>query len=139
MAGALPKPLRTGSNCRAIPEACPVLTLRLNLLFTHPFYREGETGSDTVSYQEAELVNQPDLAKSRAELGSAFVRILSYFREDGEKAISAIEQAIRERNAIALGSHAEGRISPVRRPSAERHGRTDRNGRAALCREPRRT
>ena len=55
-----------------------------------------------MSYQEAELVNQADLAKSRAELGSAFVRILSYFREDGEKAISAIEQAIRERNAVAL-------------------------------------
>ena len=55
-----------------------------------------------MSYHEAELVNQADLAKSRAELGSAFVRILSYFREDGEKAISAIEQAIRERNAVAL-------------------------------------
>ena len=55
-----------------------------------------------MSYQEAELVNQADLAKSRSELGSAFLRILSYFREDGDKAISAIEQAIRERNAIAL-------------------------------------
>ena len=55
-----------------------------------------------MSYHEAELVNQADLAKSRAELGSAIVRILSYFREDGEKAISAIEQAIRERNAVAL-------------------------------------
>ncbi|WP_340264458.1 Hpt domain-containing protein [Sphingobium mellinum] len=55
-----------------------------------------------MSYQEAELVNQNDLAKSRAELGSAFLRILGYFREDGDKAISQIEQAMRERNAVAL-------------------------------------
>jgi HPt (histidine-containing phosphotransfer) domain-containing protein len=55
-----------------------------------------------VSYQEAELVNQADLAKSRSELGSAFLRILGYFREDGDKAISAIEKAIRERSAVAL-------------------------------------
>lgn len=55
-----------------------------------------------MSYQEAELVNQGDLAKSRSELGSAFLRILGYFREDGDKAIGLIEQAIRERNAASL-------------------------------------
>ncbi|WP_022681378.1 Hpt domain-containing protein [Sphingobium bisphenolivorans] len=55
-----------------------------------------------MSYQEAELVNWTDLAKSRAELGSAFLRILGYFREDGVKAITAIEDAIRASNAIAL-------------------------------------
>ncbi|HKT78098.1 MAG TPA: Hpt domain-containing protein [Sphingobium sp.] len=55
-----------------------------------------------MSYQEAELISQTDLAKSRGELGSAFLRILGYFREDGDKAISAIEQAIRERSAVAL-------------------------------------
>ena len=55
-----------------------------------------------MSYQEAELVNRVDLAKSRSELGSAFLRILGYFREDGDKAIGAIEQAIREGNAVAL-------------------------------------
>ena len=55
-----------------------------------------------MSYQDAELVNVTDFAKSRAELGSAFLRILGYFREDGDKAISAIEQAIRERNAVML-------------------------------------
>jgi len=55
-----------------------------------------------VSYQEAELVNWTDFAKSRSELGTAFLRILGYFREDGEKAISAIEEAFRGRNAAAL-------------------------------------
>jgi histidine phosphotransfer protein HptB len=55
-----------------------------------------------VSYQDAELVNWAEFAKARAELGSAFLRILGYFREDGEKAIGAIEQAIRESSAVAL-------------------------------------
>ena len=55
-----------------------------------------------VSYQDAELVNWNEFARTRAELGTAFLRILGYFREDGDKAIGAIEQAIRERNAVAL-------------------------------------
>lgn len=55
-----------------------------------------------MAYQEAELVNWNEFAKTKAELGTAFLRILGYFREDGAKAISAIEQAIRERNAVAL-------------------------------------
>ncbi|WP_176591616.1 Hpt domain-containing protein [Sphingobium sp. EM0848] len=55
-----------------------------------------------MSYQEAELVNWTEFAKSRSELGSAFLRILGYFREDGGKAIGAIEEAIRADNAVAL-------------------------------------
>ena len=55
-----------------------------------------------MSYQDAELVNWNEFARTRAELGTAFLRILGYFREDGDKAIGAIEQAIRERNAVAL-------------------------------------
>ncbi|WP_150290783.1 Hpt domain-containing protein [Sphingobium estronivorans] len=55
-----------------------------------------------MSYQEAELVNWTEFAKSRSELGSAFLRILGYFREDGAKAIGAIEEAIRAGNAVAL-------------------------------------
>lgn len=55
-----------------------------------------------MSYQEAELLNADELARTRAELGGAFPRILGYFREDGEKAIAAIEQAIRGGDAVAL-------------------------------------
>lgn len=55
-----------------------------------------------MSYQEAELVNSSEFAKTRSELGSAFLRILGYFREDGAKSISAIEEAMRTRNAAAL-------------------------------------
>ena len=64
-----------------------------------------------MSYQEAELVNWTDFAKSRSELGTAFLRILGYFREDGEKAISAIEESFRARNAAALVSPALTMIS----------------------------
>ena len=40
--------------------------------------------------------------KSRAELGPGFIRILSYFREDGEKSVARIEQAMREQDTVAL-------------------------------------
>lgn len=51
---------------------------------------------------------QPDIIdwalfeKSRAELGPGFIRILSYFREDGSKSIAQIEQAMRDQNTTAL-------------------------------------
>src|SRR3546814_5811806 len=82
----------------------PYTTLfRSNPLFTLLFYiPHGRAGSVRVSYQEAELVNWTEFAKSRSELGAAFLRILGYFREDGEKAIGAIEEAFRARNAAAL-------------------------------------
>ena len=38
----------------------------------------------------------------RTELGASFVRILGYFREDGEKAVAKIEQAMHRRDAAAL-------------------------------------
>ena len=40
--------------------------------------------------------------KNRAELGPGFIRILSYFREDGTKSVSQIEQAMHDGNATAL-------------------------------------
>ena len=40
--------------------------------------------------------------KSRTEMGPGFIRILSYFKEDGTKSIAQIEQAMREENTIAL-------------------------------------
>jgi HPt (histidine-containing phosphotransfer) domain-containing protein len=50
----------------------------------------------------AELVDWGVFARVRTELGSGFVRILGYFREDGIKAVGVIEQAIRDRSAAAL-------------------------------------
>ena len=40
--------------------------------------------------------------KNRAELGPGFIRILSYFREDGVKSIAQIEEAMREQNTAGL-------------------------------------
>ncbi|MES2137512.1 MAG: Hpt domain-containing protein [Pseudomonadota bacterium] len=40
--------------------------------------------------------------KSRTELGPGFIRILSYFKEDGVKSIGQIEEAMRDQNTAAL-------------------------------------
>ena len=49
-----------------------------------------------------DIVDWVVFEKSRAELGPGFIRILSYFREDGAKSIAAIEAAMHERNSVAL-------------------------------------
>lgn len=48
------------------------------------------------------LVNWGAFAQARGELGANFVRILGYFREDGVKSVSRIEEAMRGHNAAAL-------------------------------------
>lgn len=54
---------------------------------------EGENGG---------LVNWTAYARARTELGANFVRILGYFREDGVKSVSAIEEAMRAESAAAM-------------------------------------
>jgi HPt (histidine-containing phosphotransfer) domain-containing protein len=49
-----------------------------------------------------DIVDWAFFEKSRTELGSGFIRILSYFKEDGTKSIAQIEQAMREQNTTAL-------------------------------------
>lgn len=49
-----------------------------------------------------ELVNWSEFQRMRAELGANFVRILGYFAEDGEKAVTKIETAMRDHEAAAL-------------------------------------
>lgn len=51
---------------------------------------------------ELDIVDWVHFEKSRAELGPGFIRILSYFREDGVKSVSQIETAMREQNTAAL-------------------------------------
>ena len=51
---------------------------------------------------EQEIVDWVHFERSRAELGPGFIRILSYFREDGTKSVSQIEQAMREQSTAAL-------------------------------------
>ena len=48
------------------------------------------------------IVDRTRYAQAKAELGGSFSRILGYFREDSAKAILAIEEAVRTRDAVAL-------------------------------------
>ena len=48
------------------------------------------------------IVDWAHFEKSRSELGPGFIRILSYFKEDGVKSIAQIEQAMHEQNTTAL-------------------------------------
>ena len=55
-----------------------------------------------MSDEARDVVDWAHFEKSRAELGPAFIRILSYFKEDGVKSVQQIEQAMHEQNTIAL-------------------------------------
>ena len=49
-----------------------------------------------------DVVDWVSFEKGRSELGPGFIRILSYFKEDGVKSVAQIEQAMRDENTIAL-------------------------------------
>ena len=49
-----------------------------------------------------DIVDWVNFEKNRTELGPGFIRILSYFKEDGTKSIAQIEAAMREQNTTAL-------------------------------------
>jgi HPt (histidine-containing phosphotransfer) domain-containing protein len=49
-----------------------------------------------------DTVNWALFEKNRAELGPGFIRIISYFREDGAKSLAQIEQAMRDENTTGL-------------------------------------
>ena len=51
---------------------------------------------------KADIVDWALFEKNRAELGPGFIKILSYFREDGAKSVTQIEQAMREANTVGL-------------------------------------
>jgi len=55
-----------------------------------------------VSDELPDIVDWAHFEKSRAELGPGFIRILSYFREDGVKSVAQIETAMRQQNTAAL-------------------------------------
>ena len=49
-----------------------------------------------------DIVDWVYFERSRTQLGASFIRILSYFREDGKKSVGDIETAMREQNTAAL-------------------------------------
>lgn len=55
-----------------------------------------------MSEEARNIVDWQHFEKSRNELGPGFIRILSYFKEDGVKSIAQIEQAMRDENTTAL-------------------------------------
>ena len=70
-----------------------------------------------------DIVDWAHFEKSRAELGPGFIRILSYFREDGVKSIAQIEAGdARAEHDRARHSrpHAEGRSRASSAPSRSR-------------------
>lgn len=69
--------------------------------------------------QDEALVDWDLFVRSRAELGAGFARILSYFREDGEKAVEKIEAAMHSRNASGLVLPAHTMKSEARQFGAE--------------------
>ena len=56
----------------------------------------------TLSDEKADIVDWALFEKNRTELGPGFIRIISYFREDGAKSLGQIEQAMRDENTTAL-------------------------------------
>jgi HPt (histidine-containing phosphotransfer) domain-containing protein len=65
-------------------------------------------GATAGALQESQVSDEPDTVdwehfeRSRKELGAGFIRILSYFREDGVKSVAQIEEAMREQNTASL-------------------------------------
>lgn len=47
-------------------------------------------------------INRETLRSVQRELGAHFGRILSYFAEDGVKSVNAVEEAVRNRDAVAM-------------------------------------
>lgn len=48
------------------------------------------------------IIDWAMFSRTRTELGPAFVRIIGYFREDGEKSIARIEDAMQRQDSAAL-------------------------------------
>ncbi|HEV2865834.1 MAG TPA: Hpt domain-containing protein [Allosphingosinicella sp.] len=53
-------------------------------------------------FADGGVVDWARFGQMRAELGGDFIRILGYFREDGEKAVGRIEAAMHRRDAAGL-------------------------------------
>ncbi len=67
----------------------------------------------------ATIVDWAKFAQMRSELGASFVRILGYFREDGEKAVAKIEEAMHRRDAAAFVLPAHTMKAEARQFGAE--------------------
>ena len=65
------------------------------------------------------VVDWAAFAAMRAELGPDFIRILGYFREDGEKAVARIEEAMHRSDAASMVIPAHTMKTEARQFGAE--------------------
>ncbi|MEA1015683.1 Hpt domain-containing protein [Sphingosinicella sp. LY1275] len=65
------------------------------------------------------IVDWAIFSRTRTELGPGFVRILGYFREDGEKSVARIEDAMQRRDSTGLVIPAHTLKSEARQFGAE--------------------
>lgn len=65
------------------------------------------------------IVDWTKFSANRAELGANFVRILGYFREDGERSVTRIEEAMHARDAAGLVLPSHTMKSEARQFGAE--------------------
>ena len=77
------------------------------------------SGDRTLSDELSEIVDWALFEKNRAELGPGFIRIISYFREDGAKSVAQIEQAMRDENTTGLVLPAHTMKGEARQLGAE--------------------
>jgi len=75
-----------------------------------------------LDFESEAVVNWNVFARTRLELGPGFVRILGYFREDGEKSIAKIEDAMHRRDTAGLVVPAHTLKSEARQFGAETLG-----------------
>jgi HPt (histidine-containing phosphotransfer) domain-containing protein len=68
------------------------------------------------------IVDWETYSRTRAQLGAGFARILSYFREDGDKSVAKIEAAMQCKDAAALVLPAHTVKSEARQFGAEQLG-----------------
>ena len=55
-----------------------------------------------LSDDDLKVIDWVHFERSRSELGAGFIRILSYFREDGARSVAQIEEAMHDQNTAAL-------------------------------------
>ena len=48
------------------------------------------------------IIDWERFAQARVQLGSNLVRVVGFFRDDGQKSVDAIENALKARNAISI-------------------------------------
>jgi HPt (histidine-containing phosphotransfer) domain-containing protein len=74
---------------------------------------------DVLEGEADPIVDWNMFQRTRTELGAGFVRILGYFREDGEKSVDKIEDAMHRKDAAALIIPAHTLKSEARQFGAE--------------------